>query len=104
MRLVVDSTDQLVQISQAMDGLAEPLPVSHPLYQVGEGPGRIVVGVNRVGSAGTNAVGSAVLMNLAFRVLAAGQSQLSVVNATLRDGNFDDIQGVAWFGGSLNGR
>ncbi len=74
-----------------------------PLYQVGQGPGRIVVGVSRGGSVGANAVRSQELMNLSFRVTDVGQSQLSVVNATLRDGNLNDIQGVAWFGGSLNG-
>jgi len=74
-----------------------------PLYQVGQGPGRIVVGVNRVGSTGTNAVGSQVLLSLNFRATDVGQSQLSVVNASLRDGNFNDIPGVAWFGGSVIG-
>ena len=74
-----------------------------PVYQVGQSGGRIVVGVSRSGSVGANAVGSAVLMNFNFRVIAAGQSQLSVVNSTLRDGNGNDIPGVAWFGGSVSG-
>jgi len=74
-----------------------------PLYQIGLGPGRIVVGVSRAGNAGANAVGSQALMNLNFTVTDVGQSQLSVVNASLRDGNLADIQGVAWFGVSLIG-
>ena len=74
-----------------------------PLYQVGQGPGRIVVGVNRFGSSGTDAVGSQALINLNFRATDVGQSQLSVVNASLRDGSFNDISSVAWFGGSVVG-
>ena len=41
-----------------------------PLYQVGPSAGRIVVGVSRGGSTGTNAVGSQVLMSLNFRAIA----------------------------------
>ena len=62
-----------------------------------------MVGVSRTGSAGVNAVGSQALMSLNFRVTDVGQSQLSVVNASLRDGNFNDIAGMAWFGGSVLG-
>lgn len=75
-----------------------------PLYQVAQGPGRIVVGVSRGGSSGTTASGSQALMSFNFMVTDTGQSQLSVVNADLRDGNLDDIPGVAWFGGSLIGQ
>ena len=75
-----------------------------PLYQVtSQGAGRIVVGVSRTGSAGVSAVGSQALMSLNFRVTDVGQSQLSVVNASLRDGNFNDIASMAWFGGSVIG-
>lgn len=74
-----------------------------PLYQVGPSAGRIVVGVSRGGNTGTNAVGSQVLMSLNFRAIAVGQSSLSVVNASLRDGNLNSIPGVGWFGGSVVG-
>ena len=72
-----------------------------PVYQVGSSAGRIVVGVSRGGSSGADASGSANLMSLVFRATSAGQSQVSVVNATLRDGNLDDIPNVDWFGGSM---
>jgi hypothetical protein len=74
-----------------------------PIYAVTPSAGRIVVGVSRQGSTGTNAVGSRVLMNLNFRAIAVGQSSLSVVNSVLRDGNNSSIPGVGWFGGSVVG-
>jgi hypothetical protein len=74
-----------------------------PLYQVGLSAGRIVVGVSRGGSGGATATGSQSLMRLTFRVINAGQSQLAVVNATLKDGNLDTIPGVTWHGGSILG-
>ena len=74
-----------------------------PLYQVAVSAGRVVVGVSRGGAVGADAMGSQSLLRVNFRVTSAGQSQLSVVNATLRDGNLNSITGVTWHGGSLIG-
>ncbi len=74
-----------------------------PTYSVGQNNGRIVVGVSRSGNSGTNATGSRTLINLNFRVNQVGQAQVNVVNASLRDGNLNDISGIGWFGGTLVG-
>ncbi len=62
-----------------------------------------MIGVSRAGNTGTDAAGSRGLINLNFRVNNVGTSQVSVVNATLRDGSLSNIPGLSWFGGSLVG-
>lgn len=70
-------------------------------------PGRVVVGISRVGSVTTTGAGTtATAVNLTFRVKNSGSSRLDFEGgAALLDGQIPNqpLAGISWFGGSLQG-
>jgi phage baseplate assembly protein gpV len=79
-----------------------------PIYTVDGAtqPGRVIVGVARSGSAGTNVSGTMTLISLKFRVNTAGTWPLTFENSNVYDGQQptpQPIPGLSWFAGALKG-
>lgn len=69
-------------------------------------PGRVVVGVSRIGNTATNVSGTKTVVGLQFRVKQAGVFPLSIQNAIVYDSHQPDpqsIPGIAWFAGAVTG-
>lgn len=80
-----------------------------PLYQITAKPSatppRVVVGVSRTGSTGTNVMGTKTVVSLQFRVKQAGVFPMSIENAVVFDSQAtpQPIPGIAWFAGAVQG-
>ena len=80
-----------------------------PTYLITAKPGatppRVVVGISRTGSSGTNVMGTKVVVSLQFRVKQAGVFPMSVENAVVFDSQTtpQPIPGIAWFAGAVEG-
>jgi len=78
-----------------------------PNYTVQEqAPGRVVVGVSRTGNVGgATATGSPVLVDVLFRVIQAGNSNVTVQNGVLTNNQIPPgaLSGIVWFGGYVTG-
>jgi len=78
-----------------------------PNYTVQEQqPGRVVVGVSRTGNAGgATATGSPVLVDVVFRVIQAGNSNVTIQNGVLTNNQIPPgaLSGIVWFGGYVTG-
>jgi hypothetical protein len=80
-----------------------------PQYQItaesSATPPRIVVGISRTGSTGTNVSGTKTVVSLQFRVKQAGVYPLSIENAVVFDSQAtpQPIPGIAWFAGAVEG-
>lgn len=80
-----------------------------PLYQITPKPGatppRVVIGISRTGSTGTNVLGTKTVVSLQFRVKEAGVFPMSIENAVVFDSQAtpQPIPGISWFAGAVQG-
>jgi hypothetical protein len=68
-------------------------------------PGRVIVGVSRIGNTGTDIVGTKTIVGLQFRVKQAGSYPITIEHAEVDDAQSppQPIPGIAWFAGTLTG-
>lgn len=78
-------------------------------YQITASPGatppRIVIGISRTGSSGTNVSGTKVVVGLQFRVKQTGVFPMTIENAVVYDSQStpQPIPGIAWYAGAVEG-
>lgn len=69
-------------------------------------PGRVVVGVSRIGNVGgASTTGNRPIIHIVFRVTRLGDTTVFVQNGSLSDNQLppQDIPGISWFGGYATG-
>jgi hypothetical protein len=68
-------------------------------------PGRVVVGVSRIGDSATDITGTKTIVGLQFRVKQAGAYPITIESPVMYDAQAppQPIPGIAWFAGTLTG-
>jgi len=78
-----------------------------PNYNVSSAstPGRVVVGVSRIGNTATDIAGAKTIVGLQFRVKQAGSYPVTIEDGVLYDAQAppQPIPGIAWSAGTLTG-
>ena len=89
-------------VSSTPGDLFETATGQNPIYLATEQPGAVVLGITSTGGAGDVSC-TQTLVRLTFRILETGDTDLSFANMALSDALVQEIPGVSWSGGTLQG-